>query len=187
MTEDAVRKTEALVYDADESVEVGFADRIGDLRTETAALAARNYGEKTMTDKTQTETQPQAVDTAKIASDARAEERKLFAEVQGSEHYAGREALAQKFLSTTDMSAEQIIGFLEDAPKVEAPKEEPKTEDKGGKRNHFAEAMDKEGGPQVGSIDDDDTEGEMIDGRPAATVSILSAYKASGGRTRKTS
>lgn len=184
MTDDAVRKTEALVYDADESVEVGFADRIGDFRTEMAALAARKTGERTMT--TKTETQTPEVDATKIAADARAEERKRFAEVQGSEHYAGREALAQKFLAETDMPASQIVGFLKDAPKAEAKPETPETEDKGQKRNHFAERMNKEGGPQVGGIDgeEDDQDQPSADGRPKAAVSILAAYKASGGRVR---
>lgn len=190
MTDDAVRKTEALVYDADESVEVGFADRIGDFRTEMAALAASNNGEKIMT--TKTETQETQIDATKIAADARVEERKRFATVQGSEHYAGREALAQKFLAETDMSAEQIVGFLKDAPKVEA-KPESKDEDgeaeaKGKKRNHFAEAMGKEDNPQVGGVDDDEADGGdaevTADGTPKAAVSILSAYRASGGRTR---
>jgi signal peptide peptidase SppA len=189
MSDDAVRETEALVYDAEESVEVGFADRIGDFRTEMAALAARNNGEKIMT--TKTENQETQVDATKIASDARAEERKRFAEVQGSEHYAGREALATKFLAETDMPADQIVGFLKDAPKVEA-KPDTKDEDetanaKGKKRDHFAEAMGKEDNPQVGGIDDDDADGGeelSSDGRSKASISILSAYKASGGRVR---
>lgn len=188
MEDDAVRETEALVYDADESVETGFADRIGDFRSEMAALARRETGEKTMSKDNDT-TKDTQIDATQIASDARAEERKRFAEVQGSEHYAGREALAQKFLGETDMSAEQIIGFLEDAPKAESNEpDEVDAEDKGQKRNHFAEAMDKEGSPQVGGIDGEedgnDDAGLSADGRPKASVSILAAYKASGGRTR---
>lgn len=141
---------------------------------------------------TKTETQETQIDATKIAADARVEERKRFATVQGSEHYAGREALAQKFLAETDMSAEQIVGFLKDAPKVEA-KPESKDEDgeaeaKGKKRNHFAEAMGKEDNPQVGGVDDDEADGGdaevTADGTPKAAVSILSAYRASGGRTR---
>lgn len=185
MSDDAVRKTEALVYDADESVEVGFADRIGEFRTEIAALAARENGENVMTNQTQ-QTAPE-VDATKIAADARADERKRFAEVQGSEHYAGREALATKFLAETDMPASQIVGFLKDAPKAEAKPETPETEDKGQKRNHFAERMGKEGGPQVGGVDgEEDDQGADVsaDGRPKASMSILAAYRASGGRVR---
>jgi len=184
MSDDAVRKTEALVYDADESVEVGFADRIGEFRTEMAALAARENGENVMTNQTQTAPE---VDATKIAADARDDERKRFAEVQGSEHYAGREALATKFLAETDMPASQIIGFLKDAPKAEAKPATPETEDKGQKRNHFAERMGKEGGPQVGGVDgEEDDQGADVsaDGRPKASMSILAAYRASGGRVR---
>jgi signal peptide peptidase SppA len=191
MSEDAVKGTEALVYDAEESIEVGFADRIGDLRLETAALSRREYGEKTMTTKQTATPEPttKSVDTAKIAADARAEERKRFATVQASEHYAGREALASKFLNETEMSAEQIVSFLADSPKAEAPKTEaePTTEAQP-PRNHFAEAMDKNGSPNVGGVDEGDGDAdEMIDGRPAASVSILSAYRAGGGRVRSAS
>lgn len=191
MSDDDVRKTEALVYDAEESIEVGFADRIGDFRTEIAALAATDNGARMMAEKTETQTQTQtpaepAVDQTKIAADARNEERKRFATVQASEHYAGREALAQKFLAETDMPADQIIGFLEGAPKVEETQTpDPNAEDPKGKRNHFAERMAAEGTPNVGGVQDDDEAGdEMIDGRPKAAVSILSAYRASGGRVR---
>ena len=191
MSDDAVRKTEALVYDAEESIEVGFADRIGDYRTEIAALAATDNGARVMAEKTETKTETQApaapaVDQNKIAADARNEERKRFATVQASEHYAGREDLAQKFLAETDMPADQIVGFLEGAPKADkTPAPDPEAEAPGKKRDHFAERMAAEGTPNVGGVQDDDDGGdEMIDGRPKASVSILSAYRASGGRVR---
>ncbi len=49
-------------------------------------------------------------------------ERARFAAVQGSEHYAGREKSANHMLTTTDMTAEAIIGVLAgiDAPKPAA-------------------------------------------------------------------
>lgn len=188
MSEDAVRGTEALVYDAEESVEVGFADRIGDYRKEVAAFAARN-GETIMATKTDDKTTTDTVDTSKIAADARAEERKRFATVQASEHYKGREALAGKMLADTEMSGAEIVSMLEVAPaagKVETEtngvdgdgKEKAK-----GKRDHFAEAMGKEGSPNVGGVEDDGDDDEQVD----ASVSILDAYRANGGRTRKTS
>jgi signal peptide peptidase SppA len=42
MEEQAVRDTEALTYDASEAVEIGFADRIGTLDEEMAAMKAEN-------------------------------------------------------------------------------------------------------------------------------------------------
>ena len=182
MKDDAVRGTEALVYDAEESIEVGFADRIGDFRTEVAALAANRNGARAMTEKTQT---PE-VDATKIAADARAEERKRFATVQASEHYQGRESLAGKMLAETNLSGDEIVSMLAAAPKAEEPKkEEPKAEAPK-KRDHFAERMAAEGTPGITGIEDQGgDDAEMVDGRPKASVSILAAYQASGGRVRK--
>ncbi len=188
MSEDDVRATEALVYDAEESVEVGFADRIGAFRTEVAAFAANQTGEKEMSDKTKTtDGDGNEVDTNKIEADARADERKRFSTVQASEHYQGREALAHKMLAETDMTGDQIVSMLETAPKAAAETNDEEVDgDEGGKRNHFAEAMDKQGTPGISGADNDENDDgdEMVDGRPKASVSILAAYQASGGRVR---
>lgn len=195
MSEDDVRATEALTYDADESVEVGFADKIGAFDEELAAFAneaADEPGEDQMTDKTQTPAAitQEALDAAVTA--ARAEgvaegtkagvetERKRFADVMSSENYKGREALATKMLSTTALSAEEVIGLLEDAPKAAAA---PKGKDEAKGRNHFKERMDAEGGAGV-EAEDDDADDEIAD--PAKdSASILSSFKKLGGSTVK--
>lgn len=183
MSEDAVRDTEALVYDAEESVEVGFADRIGDYRKEVAAFAAGQHGETPMT--TKTEGGADQVDVAKITEDATkaavAAERARFAEVQGSEHYKGRETLAGKMLETTSMTGPEIVALLEAAPAGKAPEADDDKKAKG-KRDHFAEAMGKEGGPDVGGVDDNES-GDDPDAD--ASSSILANYKASGGKVRE--
>lgn len=178
MKEDAVRGTEADVYDAEESIEVGFADRIGDIRTELASVGAASTRGMRMTKEAEAPT----IDANKIATDARAAERTRFATVMASEHHTGREALATHLLNTTDMSAEQVVATLAVSPKaVETPAPAP-TPDAGDRRNHFAEHMNQAGTPGVGAED-----GANVDAEPTSaevSKSILAAYQASGGRVR---
>lgn len=166
MSDEAVRKTEALTYDAEESVEVGFADRVGDLDQEMSALtdaAADEEDEELMmsdktTDKT-SEITPEslaaAVDAGKAeaTSAAMENERERWGKVLGSEECDGREKLAQNMLKTTDLAADKIIAILADAPKAEAPAPQNET-------SAFASQMDKEGSPNVGS---DATGGSDVD------------------------
>lgn len=195
MSEDDVRATEALTYDADESVEIGFADRIGAFDEELATFAneaADETGEDNMTDKTQTPATitQEALDAAVTAARAEGEvagaktgatnERARFGAVMSAPEYTGREALATKMLTTTDLSADAIKGLLSDAPKVEAEKPKAKTE---GERNHFKERMDAEGGAGVEAEGDDDD--PSVSTPEKDTNSILASFKAAGGATVK--
>lgn len=175
MSDDAVRETEADVYDAEESIEVGFADRIGDFRTELASLGATKPRGTAMSKENESPTP----DVAKVESDARIAERKRFSTVMSSEHYDGREALAGHLLENSEMSAEQITATLEKSPKVE---EAPAPAPEAGQRNHFAEAMAKEGTPGVGADDDDPDAGANVPEEVSA--SILNDYQKAGGRVR---
>lgn len=173
MSDDAVRETEADVFDAEESIEVGFADRIGDFRTELASLGAANTRGIAMSKETETPT----IDAAKVESDARVAERKRFGTVLSSEHYAGREELANHLLENSDMDAAQIEATLAKSPKAqEAPAPKPEA----GKRDHFAEAMNKAGTPGVGAEDD----GHEAEANAPENVSatLLSDYRKAGGR-----
>ncbi len=181
MSEDAVRDTEAGVFDAEASIEVGFADRIGKPEDELASLGAISQQRGVFMSKTETPaaevTETPAVDAAKVATDARNAERARFGAVQGSEHYAGREDLANHLLSTSDMSADQITATLAVSPKAAA--ETPAVAEN---RNHFAEAMNGEGTPGIAA---DDNAG--LDAEPTAadvSATILGDYKRSGGKTR---
>ncbi len=175
MSDDAVRETEADVYDAEESIEVGFADRIGDFRTELVSLGTANTRGIAMSKENETPT----IDAAKVESDARIAERKRFSTVMSSEHYAGREELAGHLLENSEMSAEQIAATLEKSPKVEeAPAPAPEAD----QRNHFAEAMNKAGTPGVGAEDDDADAG--ANAPHDASASILGDYRKAGGRVR---
>ena len=151
---DDVRASNGGVFDSEESVEIGFADRVAEHRTDIADFSAQTlaFGERTaMTDKPETKAEAEPkVDAAKIAADARVEERQRFADVQASEEFVGREPLANKLLATTDMTAEQIVGVLASAErKAEKPAAEAPTDGK----SAFAKAMDKAGTPGVESED----------------------------------
>tara|TARA_R110000796_G_scaffold41118_7_gene101521 strand:- start:3268 stop:4593 length:1326 start_codon:yes stop_codon:yes gene_type:complete len=177
MSDDAVRKTEADVFDAEESIEVGFSDRIGDFRTELASLGASNQRGISMTTKTETP----AIDAATVAKDAQIAERSRFGAVMKSDHYEGRAELAQHLLANTEMDAAAIEATLAVSPKVEAAKVEPKVD--GAPRDHFAERMSKEGTPGVGA--EDELTGEELNAPENVSATLLSDYRKAGGRTVK--
>jgi signal peptide peptidase SppA len=168
MSDDAVRKTEALTYDADESVEVGFADRIGVYEDEVSAFeleVAQPNGDSPMakeTDQSATITQD---DVTKASTDAVATERSRFSDVMASDKYKGNETQATKMLSTTDLSAEQIIDIL-----PEAKADEPAPKGDVTAPNHFKDRMDAEGGPEVGAGDDTDAADENTPQAHAARI-----------------
>ena len=177
MKETQVKATEGDVFTATEAVGMKLADRIGDMPTETKRLAGGQLvsGETNQSDNSgQT-----AVDEASIAAATRKAERQRFAAVMASDEYAGREQLGQRLLAETEMDAATICSMLGAAPKVE-----PKTEE-ADKRDHFKEHMDKTGGAGVDQADSEEpevSENAHWPGRPEGTISILSAYRASGGR-----
>lgn len=177
MSDDAVRKTEADVFDAEESIEVGFSDRIGNFRTELASLGASNQRGISMTTKTETP----AIDANQVAKDAQVAERSRFGAVMKSDHYEGREDLAQHLLASTDMDAAAIEATLAVSPKVEAAPAEPKTE--GAPRDHFAERMSQEGSPNVGS--EENLSEEELNAPENVSATLLSDYRKAGGRTVK--
>ena len=167
MDEKAVRDTEARVFDSEDSISVGFADEVAEYESGFAEFTAE-HGVKSMpqananrraeTDEPNSGISQAALDSARVeaAAEARASERKRFADVQAHEEYKGREALASKLLSDSDMTSEQIIGVLTAAErKVDAP------EAKEGDDNAFKAAMDNSGKPDV-TAEEDDPEGKAF-------------------------
>ena len=179
-----VRDTEALVYDAKDSIDIGFADRIGEFPIEVGRFERHTKGAEmsdgTETTGTETGTETKEVDTARVQSDARNDERKRFADVQAAEEYKGREILANKLLATTDMSAEQIIDTIK-VVEIKEPGTETGTETRQ-RANHFQEAMDRQPGTGVGS-EDTDTQQDPPPGHTQGSVSILDSYRRGGGQT----
>jgi signal peptide peptidase SppA len=70
MDEDAIRSTEALTYDADDSIEVGFADRIGSLEAEMIAFTDEVAEAEDFQMTTQPKTTPVASATSAIFDQA---------------------------------------------------------------------------------------------------------------------
>lgn len=183
MEESAVRETQARTYDAEDSVKVGFADRIGETEDELVAFGSEAEEDgKQMTGKTDDNTKAQ-VDAARAEGKTEgvaegtaagvASERARYAAVMGSEEYKGREAQAAEMLASTDLAADSIIGILSKAPKVEAA-----APGKGG--NAFKNAMDKSGGAGV-SADPDGGEDDEDEDDGAVSRRMIQSYAAAGG------
>jgi len=130
MSQDVIRDTEALVYESEESVEVGLADRVGALEDEMVTFTQdvdpnADDGEPEMaatkdtaTAITQADVDAQVSAAAATAiTDGAKAERKRTGDVMAHDNYQGREAAAQKMLADTELSADQIIGILATMPK----------------------------------------------------------------------
>ena len=160
ISNDDVRNTEARVFDAEESLQVDFADDIGDLDAAMATFASDTAPEtriggfqmtKPADDKGTTQTQPTASQEeppkqeAVITEDQKRAyreegakaERDRFKTVMTGDDYAGREVTANQMLTTTALSAEEISAVLKSVPKAAAAPA-------GTQRNHFTEAMRQE-------------------------------------------
>jgi len=207
-----VRATNALTYDAEEAMEVGFADKIGSLEDEMviytteAASEGENYmaTQPNVTGQKPGTTSEGGIDQATYdrgIADAKAEGvtegsasmlTRIKAIIQSDEGKE-RPTTATSFALNTSMTAAEAVAVLKDMPKEEAtaapaPKVEGKTEEgkngaKAEGRNHFNERMDQTGGAGVESGDTgDDDDG---DDSVKATNSILAAYGQHTGQTRK--
>jgi signal peptide peptidase SppA len=123
MDENEVRKTEALAYDAEDSVRVGFADRIGAYEDEPAQF------QRMIEMETETMTQnaaPEAMFTAEEVDAARergrTSERARITAILESEEAKNRPTAAMAVALTTDMPVDTAKVFLGKMPtEVKAP------------------------------------------------------------------
>lgn len=205
MDEKAVRDTEALTYDANEAITIGFADRIGALDEEMVIFSeeATATEDEQMADKTTTDAK--TVDQAthdKAVTDARAEgataERARISGILASDEGKARPKAAMSLAMKTGMSVEEAKSVLADMPeeKAEAPAKDDKAKTEGddkakgeggkptasGKKTPFEAAMDKSDNPNVGADGDDDEE-QTDDAK--ASASILADYAGATGITKK--
>lgn len=200
MEEQAVRDTEALTYDAEDGIEVGFADRLGALEDEMALFAEdTSAGDEQMADTYTKEQYDAAVAAAKndgkaegvregTAAGIKAAQDRIDA-ILASDVAKTRPKAAQRALKTS-MSAEEAIAFLGDLDeeKAAAPAATPATEpklDAAGKplkekaeRNHFQEAM-KTDNPEIGG--EGGANEEQGDETASNVSSILGAYGSQAG------
>lgn len=202
MEQDAIRNTEALCYDAEDSIAVGFADVVGALEDELIAFSESLANPEGDFMTTQT-TKPgdaaaapagidQAVHDAAVAA-ARAEgatagavaERTRINAILGSEIGKARPKAALSAALKTDMTADQAAAFLGDLAeeKAEAPKTEDKPKAKG-TTTPFEAAMGK-GNPDVGADDDEDKDTDKALTPAAQSAAILSDFRRASGRAEK--
>lgn len=201
MEDSAVRATEALTYDAEDGMEVGFADRLGALEDEMANFAVEaDIGDEQMAD-TKTYTQEQydaavaaartegetAGKTAGIAEGKTAgatEAATRLSAILDSEEGKKRPKAALNAATKTKMTAEEAVAFLAtlDEEKATAPeggKPKGKTE-----LTPFEQAMGNNN-PNVGAEAGGEG-GEGGEGEEDTSASILSAFGAVTGIKKPT-
>ena len=187
----AVRSTEALTYDAEASVEVGFADRIGSLEEELVAFVDSfntddadeelRTEEGTMTTFTQ-EQLDQAVAAARTeaANTARNEgataERERVNAIMSSDAAKSRPKAAAKMV-TRGLDAALSIELLGDMPEEKA---EGTQQPQG--RTPFQATMDRSDNPGVGA---DAPGGEPMDDDAKAIAAVVGAAQAYHGKPKK--
>lgn len=153
---DAVKKTEARIYRAEEAVELGLVDAIAHPTEAVRALFGELSGSNTQEEPTMTVTtqqpggvnesaaQASTVDTAALSAEARTAERERISAILNCEEAAGRDKLASHLALTTDMNVDAAKGILAAAPVETAEKPAAAA-------NPFAAAMDADRHPQVGA------------------------------------
>lgn len=197
LDEEAVRATEALTYDAQESVEIGFADAVVNVEEELAAMRSAAYMERETMTKTTTAaaptdgeamiTQVQAdalVQSARTeaAEEAATAERTRIEAILTSDAAKTRPASASKLAfnpKLAGLSAEDVTAMLADLPEEAKAATEPKDDKAHGTGKTFGDAMKESGNPNVG---DDDTGGKGNDDADAS-ASILADYHGATGKT----
>lgn len=184
MEADKVRGTEALVYDADDALEVGFIDAI-QLPYEAVAAFRQglngsinaNAGDTDMTD-TKTPAPAASQQPATEQPNAAADERARIKAITTHAEAEGRSDLAAHLAYDTDMSVDAAVAMLAKAPKAAAA----------AAATPFQTAMDTTKNPNVGADAGGADAGDANNGGGGDRVSrILSSYQAAGGAVRKQS
>ena len=155
--EKAVRATEALTFDAQDSVARGFADRVGALDEEMVIFedeVAATSEDETMTQFTQ-EQMDAAVASATesgrkagIAEGSKAAQDRITAILNSDQGKAKPKAAMALALKSGD-SAEVVIGLLAELPEEKAEAQKPQ----GKAKTPFEQEMEASGNPNVGASD----------------------------------
>lgn len=202
MEDEAVRATEALTYDAQEAISVGFADRVGEVEDEMLVFQneVAEMENETMTTKPQNapaatseETVTKAAHDQAVAS-ARAEgttegataERTRIKAILDSDAANTRPQSATK-LAFNDklaaLSADDVVSMLADLPeeKAEVPAAQTPAPAASGTVTPFEAAMSQSGNPNVGAESNTTEPGSP----QAESDNILGALAAATGVNRK--
>lgn len=188
MEEEAVRDTEALTYDADDGIKVGFADRLGALDDELAIFAEdAETGDDEMADikkedhdKAVAEARTEGLNAGKaegkadgLKEGATAQKTRIKA-IIASDEGKKRPKAAYAAAMNTEMSLEEATAFLKDMPeeKAEAVTEKPGKTGAKTEQTPFEAAMNGNN-PDVGGGEGGEGEGDASD---KAVNSILADY-----------
>lgn len=146
---EAVRKTEARVYDADEAKVLGLIDEVmapkdafASFLSEVSNASTPTSEAQTMSDQNNGTGGSDAPDIKAVETAAASAEQARIAGIINSEEAKGRESLASHFAFGTRMSAEDAVKALAAAPKAE----EKKAEAPAAGGNALAAAMAATGG-----------------------------------------
>lgn len=146
---EAVRKTEARVYDADEAKALGLIDEVmapkdafASFLSEVSNASTPTSEAQTMSDQNNGTGGSDAPDIKAVETAAASAEQARIAGIINSEEAKGRESLANHFAFGTRMSAEDAVKALAAAPKAE----EKKAEAPAAGGNALAAAMAATGG-----------------------------------------
>jgi signal peptide peptidase SppA len=208
MEEEAVRDTKALTYDAEEAIEVGFADRIGALEEELVVYTtelADNGDEFMATQGNVTGQKPEGQNAeqgyTKAQLDAAIAEAKAEGHAEGVKAEQARQSeiraleegkdkpMAVQMVIDLGASTEAAKAQLSKMPVEVAAKTEPqKTEGKNGagdkaQRNPFEEAMNTTDNPNVSA--NAGTGGETGDKAADQTNELLTNYARAQGKEHK--
>ncbi len=177
LDEEAVRATEADCFMAQEAVENGLADMVGNLGTLSAnAENSPETEDDTMSKDTDTAVDQAAHEAAVTAATeaGRAEgaqaERARIAAIMDSDEAKARPKAARQVALKTDMTVEAAKGFLADLDEEKAAAPAPEQSAKG-QPSAFEEAMSRTSNPNLaGEGDEDSDEGELTDAQVADSV-----------------
>ena len=168
MEEKAVRKTEALTYDASDAIEVGFADRIGSLEEEQAALTEASEKDKIMSFTQEQMDAAVAAARAEGVTEGKAEgitegttaERARVAAITGSDEAKNRPAASQMMIDmgVDAETAKTQLAKLPEETKAEAP--QGQNDAKG--KSSFELAMEGTDNPNVGANNSQGEGGEQM-------------------------
>jgi capsid assembly protease len=185
---EAVRGTEADVFDAPQALELGFVDEAATFEQVLAKMvdsfkakatiitssfrggsAANLSKEQNMENPNPTaeNNTPPPVNAAAVAADAKARVKSILTSPEAS----GREALAKHLAFDTDMTASAAESILKASPKATATVEATKPEGK----SEFVKAMESVGNPGINAAGD--TEADPETKRLAEAVSLYRQSK----------
>lgn len=200
MDEDAIRGTDALTYDAEDSIEIGFADRIGALEDEMIAFMdeVAETEDELMTTKPQKTpaasatdnmieqaAHEQAVEAAKAEgmTEGATAERARISAILGSDEGKARPKAAMSTAMKTEMSVDEAKAFLGDLPEEKAETATSTPAQKGPEgQTPFDNAMGSSDNPGVGAGGDDDDDDETM----SADAIVADFRAATGAKPKKT-